>query len=121
MRFAWIVLTVLLPAAALAQSPSQVKGPCSRSERQISMGGIDIDAVKCQLYLGGQRVADLSQEVDALRAKLTLTTEDQASLKTHLGDAASREAWWARCISDPVCVTWATAKEPAPAASAPKP
>ena len=89
------VLVFLFPLIAHAQTPKMV------------VGGVDLREWPLREQYLSQLEAQRAQQGAELAAKLQLLQQD--------ADAAQKaNAWYAKCLADPVCVTWANSKKTTP-------
>jgi hypothetical protein len=72
-----------LPALALAQTIE----PCSRSPNKIP--GIDLDELRCQIYIESQMFGTAQTQLANLQSKLTILTGDLAESNKALADSDS--------------------------------
>lgn len=93
----------LLCTPALAQSTPK---PCERGQSQVKIGGIDMDVTRCQVAILSNQIGSLQTDLAASQAGYALGQADLKAAQDANAAAAEKIAWWAKCVADPVCVTW---------------
>lgn len=93
MRVFFLMAALLMPIVAQAQAP------CTRGSSRLVIGGVDLDAVRCQIAMMTTGLGNLETALAAAQAQLALRESD-------LKDANGKVSWWEKCAADSACVTW---------------
>lgn len=91
-----------LPAGAAVGSAPFPRNPCVRGERQIVIGGIDLDLLRCQLAITKEALGTKDQALTELAAELALSRSDLDAARKARADL---DAYLRACGDKPGCTS----------------